>query len=464
MATILAANNGNWSASGTWTSGIIPTTGDVVYANGRTVNINVDIDVAQIRNDTAALGTFQGSTSGFIRANIITGSVSSCPPCLIVYNSCTIVGNVFGGGTGGGLVSPWGGNGVVIGANVVVTISGNITGGTNSSCAGLNIPFGTGIVTGNIIGSSANATAYGAYTPTNGGVLIVSSGTIQAGSVSNAINYNSPSGNISANIIGPTVGSVNSVVYNNAVGTLIINGNVTGPAGGTSSTINNTSTGSIIVNGTVTGGTTSAGIINTSAGRVTVNGTAIGGSGNVGVYNQSIGSVYCTIAKGNAYGIGSSGLTPQVGLFNLVAGNCYVSGLEFGDRGMSPVIGPVQFLSSTGNYCSMYRPSGLSKKILIDPLVSGSLLPSASDVRKNTIYGFGNLAGSVAIPPSESVSYGVLTDNTSGTAILTNPNQIWDYPVSSITGVNSIGNRLKNCSTVENLGQQLANILSSMSS
>lgn len=462
MATILAANNGNWSASGTWTSGIIPTSGDSVYANGRSVTIDVNINVLEIRNDTFS-GSFNTNTTRVIRANIICGTVSSIPACLYVNAPCTIIGNITAGGAGGLLTTPFGCAGLVINSNVIVTISGNIIGGSNSNCVGLNIPFGTGVVTGNITGGT-HATAYGVYIPSNGGVLIVDSGTIQGSSVTNAVNYNSPSGNISANIIGPTAGSVNSIVYNNSVGTLIINGSVIGPAGGTASTINNTSTGQIIVNGIVTGGTTSAGVINTSAGTVTVNGTAIGGSGNVGVYNNSIGSVYCTLAKGNAYGIGSSGLTPQVGLFNLVAGNCYVSGLEFGDRGMSPVIGPVQFLSSTGNYCSMHRPSDLSKKILVDPLVSGSLLPLTSDVRKNTIYGFGNLAGSVAIPPSESVSYGVLTDNTSGTAILTNPNQIWDYPVSSITGVNSIGNRLKNCSTVENLGQQLANILSSMSS
>ena len=470
MATILAANNGNWSASGTWTSGIIPTTGDIVVANGRSITIDVDINVALLRNDGfgggAQYGGFGPNSGVIIRANILTGNVSSMPPCIIINNPCTIIGNINGGGTGGSLVSPWNGNGVVVGANVVVTISGNITGGFGGNCAGLNIPFGTGIVTGNITGGSASS-AFGIYSPINGGILILNSGTIRSSNVANAINYNSISGTISGDVLGSSsLSAANSIVYANPLGTLTINGTVVGATNGTSAaSVSNSSNGSIVINGTVTGGTFgSAGILNAAIGSVIINGIAIGGSGAVGVSNISTGAVYCTLAKGNNYGIGSVGVTPQVGLYNVVAGNCYVSGIEFGDLGMTPTFGPIQFMSSTGNYCSMHRPSGLSKKILVDPLVSGSLLPLTSDVRKNTIYGFGNLAGSVAIPPSESVSYGVLTDNTSGTAILTNPNQIWDYPVSSITGVNSIGNRLKNCSTVENLGQQLANILSSMSS
>ena len=37
MATILAAATGNWSATGTWTGGVVPTTGDIVVANGKKI-------------------------------------------------------------------------------------------------------------------------------------------------------------------------------------------------------------------------------------------------------------------------------------------------------------------------------------------------------------------------------------------------------------------------------------------
>jgi hypothetical protein len=93
--------------------------------------------------------------------------------------------------------------------------------------------------------------------------------------------------------------------------------------------------------------------------------------------------------------------------------------------------------------------------------VSG-LLPQTIDVRKNVVYNLGNNIGSLNMPSSGSVALGVAVDNTSGIAILSNPGQIWDYDTSNISGVNSIGNRLKNCSTVENLGTQLSNALSSI--
>jgi hypothetical protein len=469
MATILAANNGNWSATGTWTGGVIPTTGDIVVANSRNVTINVNIDVAQLRNDNfggaANYGDFRPVSGVIIRANILTGSAASMPPCMTINNPCSIVGNINGGGTGGSLTSPYNGAGVAIASNVTVIISGNITGGSNLNCVGLNLPFGTAIVVGNVTGGSSASSAFGIYSPNNGGILILNSGTIRSSSVMSAINYNSISGTISGDVLGPTsLGSANSIVYANPVGILTINGTVIGSNNGTIvASVSNSSNGSIVINGTVTGGTNgSPGVLNAALGSVIINGTAIGGSGAAGVINSSTGSVFATLAKGNIYGIGSSGATHQVGISNASFGPCYVSGIEFGDRGACPVFGPIQFLNSLDNTCSMYRPSGLSKKILLDVNNVSGLLPQTIDVRKNVVYNLGNNIGSLNMPSSGSVALGVAVDNTSGIAILSNPGQIWDYDTSNISGVNSIGNRLKNCSTVENLGTQLSNALSSI--
>lgn len=535
MATILAAANGNWSATGTWIGGIIPTTGDIVVANNRTVTINTNVACIEVRNDTTGGATAGGGYtlnnnvifSGNIINNGANGTIMSYTSTL--GNSSTVVGNLIGltntstnpvfSAAGAGTLNFFGNiSGVfantggqifflsnIANLNIVGSCINNNAGSSKSISLGnnsSNLTFVGGNIIGGVGGVNASATAISIDAPMSSinisGNIIGGSTSInfQAGCKAIAIASSTTNINIFGNIFGGPISPAN-LVQNNNVGLSIealcgsinisgsvyggggsltpaisnitatpvnVNGTVLGGAGNSAFGIQNTSNGIITINGDVVGGLSAIGISNQGIGSVIINGTAIGGSGAVGVFNNSTGSVTCTLAKGNAYGIGSSGLTPQVGLWNNVAGNCYVSGIEFGDRGMSPVVGPVQFINSTGNFCSMFRPSGLSKKILVDPLVSGSLLPSSSDVRKNTVYGLGNLVGSLSMPPSETVSYGVLTDNTSGTAILNNPNQIWDYPVSNITGVNSIGNRLKNCSTVENLGQQLANILSSMNS
>jgi len=62
------------------------------------------------------------------------------------------------------------------------------------------------------------------------------------------------------------------------------------------------------------------------------------------------------------------------------------------------------------------------------------------------------------VPPAAAVSIGVPVDNTTGTAYL-NPTDIWNVPLASITTPNSIGERLKDASTVQTTGAQLAAFL-----
>lgn len=509
MATILAINNGNWSASGTWTSGIIPTTGDIVVANNRTVTVDVSPLVSQVRNDTAggatAGGTFTLSSGVTLSADNFFSATTNC----VLFSSAgtatisgiingqtsvnTIaVGTVRNGGVGtliinGTAIGPSSSstNSTIVNNNGTLVINGAVSGGvSNSDQRCVYVPAGstgTVIINGNVAGSTG-----GFAVQIVAGSLIISSGTITGGTVNNAVSYTSTSsGIINSDIIGPTAGTF-STFYFNSLGTLTVNGKIRGGSSAASA-LQNVTNGTIVVNNTITGGpatngvglTNSAngtvivsgnvfgnignGIINSSAGSVIINGSAIAVSG-AAVYNASTGPVYATLAKGNGYGIGSSGISYAVGIANNIFGPCYVSGLEFGDLGASPVYGPIQFLDSTSNTCSMYRPSGLSKKVLVDITNVSGLLPKTTDVRKNVSYNLGNNIGSLNMPSSGSVAFGVPVDNTTGIAILSSASQIWDYPSANITGVNSIGNRLKNCSTVENLGSQLSNALSAINS
>ena len=80
-------------------------------------------------------------------------------------------------------------------------------------------------------------------------------------------------------------------------------------------------------------------------------------------------------------------------------------------------------------------------------------------MRTGIVYGpTNNLTGTCAVPPAAAVSIGVPVDNTVGTGYL-NATDIWNVPLASITTPNSIGERLKDASTVQSTGAQLAAFL-----
>jgi hypothetical protein len=138
-----------------------------------------------------------------------------------------------------------------------------------------------------------------------------------------------------------------------------------------------------------------------------------------------------------------------------------------------------------------FRKSNLTTNTLYTPGVATGH-PATNNVRTGIVYGpTNNLTGTCAVPPAAAVSLGVPVDNTVGTASLdanalaialnaslsaslapalttsldaslsaSLPAAIapllWDEAVTNITTPNSIGERLKNCSTVATTGAQIA--------
>jgi hypothetical protein len=138
-----------------------------------------------------------------------------------------------------------------------------------------------------------------------------------------------------------------------------------------------------------------------------------------------------------------------------------------------------------------FRKSNLTTNTLYTPGVATGH-PATNNVRTGIVYGpTNNLTGTCAVPPANTVSLGVPVDNTVGTAQLdanalaialdaaltasltpalttsldaslsaSLPAAIapllWDEAVTNITTPNSIGERLKNCSTVATTGAQIA--------
>jgi hypothetical protein len=75
-------------------------------------------------------------------------------------------------------------------------------------------------------------------------------------------------------------------------------------------------------------------------------------------------------------------------------------------------------------------------------------MPNESDVRSGTSYALGNKTGTMAVPSTSSVAFGILVDNTTGTAVLT-PENVWNTLTSTMTTSGSIGSRLKNAATTD---------------
>lgn len=413
MAIYYARANGNvngtiWATTPSGTASNLFssfTNQDTLMSNGFTVTLNVNTTVLEIRNDTTG-----GATAG--------GGFT-------LNNSITLTANVVAGGA---IILTFSG----ISPNIA-TIIGNISGGTAYASV---IHSGTGTL--NITGS-------------------VSSGS---GSSSSPV-YNGANGtiNIVGNINGPNINSANCV-SNNFGGIINITGNVGNSTGANASTVVNVSNGTINIIGTVSGGNiaaTSFGVANISIGTVNIIGTCIGGAVGAGATNTSTGTLIATRAKGNGFGPGSVGLSTTVGVNSSQNGTTRVYEIEYGTLGQSPTSGPIELVGANSNV-AVFAVRLSTPKTLVDLNNATNLVPSSGNVRSGVSYNYGNNTGSCIIPNPNSVVYGVPVDNTIGSGLLS-PVAVWNALTSSIGTSGSIGERLKNCSTVATVGKQLEGVL-----
>ncbi len=242
MANVYAVKSGNWSDTTVWNTGALPTSADDVYANNRTVTVDVSATVLSIRNGASspivAGGTFvptNGITltltgSGVVNGNVTTTFVSN----LTSGQYCTINGNINGGTTGSGLTN----------ANLgTVNINGSCSAAGGSVACVNNVSSGTVIITGDCFAGS-----------NSGG------GTPYA-------------------VINTSIGTVN-ITGSCTAGTSAFNGNCIAVA--------NTSTGTVTIIGTCTGGNGSTGagsygVVNSSSGTLNIFGTIYPGLAAAGM-------------------------------------------------------------------------------------------------------------------------------------------------------------------------------------
>lgn len=565
MADYWPAANGNWSTLSNWltaigvTAGALPGPLDDVYADNKTITVDIDFNVASVRTTARPSGTAGGSfnittTRSLTAANVLAGS-SSClnfsaatPNVLTFTGSPTgsstkgtyallnsssgrinAFGNIYGqagiglGNTSSGTVNLVGNifrvsigvvndgdvaGGLYVAGTSVTSVTGNIFGTApggashqfvvrldNAAVLNLSgsIVMTAGLGLGNIgqsgsvvnmrgdvnCSSGAGGVRYGGInTVTNiiGNIFQNTTGTAQpAPAVEPSLHPINPPSSVTVNITGNLFGgnqtSTNQggAVSTSGLGagsTSVVNvfGNAYGGSGSGSNHGVFVEGGTVIVRGNTYGGTggtdqytcgiSNGGIYNIS-GRVIVFGSCIGRN-TVGLRNTNSFTVTATRAVGGPGGpLNTTGGT-AAGVSNTQNGQVYVEEVEFGAQGASPISGPVFMLPRSTNVTVMNQGLfSFTPVTLFRSTNFPGLVPPASAVRLDTVYGNGDFTGTMIVPSPDSVQLGVQVDNTVGRAALS-PISVWNFSRSASLSAGSIGERVRNALTTQAAGSIIA--------
>jgi hypothetical protein len=236
MATIDSAGTGNFSDGATWVGGVVPGASDVARVlTGHTVTIDGNVTCQELRKDgsnTQHSGNFVLGGTHTVTADITNACTGSNGSALVNFTlnsgTATIIGNVTGGtgtnhrgilGAGTGTLAITGdvtaGSGTashgveLTGATTVCTVTGNLTGGSNTSGTSHAIVM-TGAsaqltVTGNVTGGSDN-TARG-VSMTGVSAQLTVTGNVTAGSAAGAQGISITGASSNADIVGTLTAS-----------------------------------------------------------------------------------------------------------------------------------------------------------------------------------------------------------------------------------------------------------------
>jgi hypothetical protein len=514
MAVRYAVATGNWSNTATWNGGTLPASGDDVYADGKTVTIDTNVTVANLyttlRSGGTVGGVFNVVASGLtITANIIASGTVSFTTAMIITatGTTTIIGNVtaatsgnyglglqISAGTvnvtgnvlGGGSGTINGTHGILVIGSSILNLVGNVTGGA-SSTGTYGIAFtntSRGVITGNAtggltdVGINVNSTLSNALvfnglaiaSPVPGirnattGTTTINGNQTAVGNAGVYLILNASTGVI--NINGDCLGALSAtpslayILNNAAAGVVNINGNVTArsvsPTTGTTiGIVNNNSTGTINVSTNVSGGSVAntIGISNAATGTINVTGNITGGShatNTPAIYSTTAGTIDITgSCSADAYPALFSTSTTATNRLrgNVLTKNGIVAFYAF-KVNISPSAAQTFTFQDTSNVDRLIATSNISPGA-----------PAIANVRFGTVYGSSSeFTGTLRVPNPNTVALGVLTDNTTGTMLMT-PADFWNTLSSTLTTVGSIGERLKTASTVQSNGDQLASYI-----
>jgi len=399
MANVSAIKSGNWSDPTVWSTGLLPTASDDVYSNSFNVTIDQNVTVLSIRQSSVASGTTGGTfilTNGIVVRATSGGFISRNNSYTGVFISFTLT------------------------APDSATLIGNFS---HSQGDAVYIVQHSGTGTLNIIGN-----LYAFVTSAASNVRIASTGTLNI--TGNLYSWTALSSGRCLLIAG------NSIV--NITGDIIWQSTITGGA----SIISITSVCTLNIVGSVNGGA-NYGIESTAASYIKVIGSIIGG-----------------IAVGGTTGY------PAISSNNTSAINIFTGPFICSSSSIQPLyVSRMNYFRTSGSYFE-FRDNSTNGALppaasapatrLVAPSTAVDA-PSTNNVRFGITYASGSQTGTMYVPTASNVRLGVGVDNTVGTAALS-VNDIWNVLTSTLNTSGSIGERLKNTSTVDSTGTQIASI------
>jgi hypothetical protein len=254
------------------------------------------------------------------------------------------------------------------------------------------------------------------------------------------INGSSGTINVVGNVTSPSSNAQNYAIINNFIGTINITGNVVGgSSNGTSPTIANGGFGTVNVTGNVLGSATAVttaqnAISQTNIGSVNITGNVVG--------NRAPGISSTTAGIINVIGQLQASPTANAVTSTGTAATNIFSGpfINSGSRNAIYCYN-IQIYKNAATLYAL-NVSGSSNIITLTDDHTTTGMPIQTDVRKGIVYGpINTLTGSMGVPHPNSVSYGVLVDDTTGSAAV-KPEDIWNMASTLLTSSNSIGERL----------------------
>jgi len=298
-------------------------------------------------------------------------------------------------------------------------------------------------------------------------------GTINVTATSGTVNITSSAGLTNINV------GTGRCVYINGTATVNVTGDCNQGTTATATAIKTNSTGTINYIGNITSGAQGSGNSNvldiSSVCTFNITGNVNGhanASGTIshfpiGVTGSATVNITGNLTAFLGYCLNSSGTTAFINIIGIITGSSTQPAL-ISTNGTFTVSTPilntnliqavqVTKLRLNNAYSSQWRLQDQTNANRTLYNGTGSLgMPITTDVRYGTVYGQSSeYTGALRVPNPNYVSQGVLTDNTVGTAYLS-ASDVWNVLTSTITTSGSIGERLKNASTVQTTGDQLA--------
>jgi hypothetical protein len=415
MANVYAVKSGNWSDTTVWNTSALPTSADDVYSNNFTVTIDQNVTVLTLRN-TASSPIVAGG--GFL----ITGT-NITVTCTSTFNQTTYGTTTL----------------LTVNSTGVVNINLNYVSSNTFKDSILLSVINTGTVnfTGNVYGGGSsgqiNITAACTFNFV-GNIRQVSDGSSRVVALVSATGYVL---NVTGDVGFATGGQTSACISINGNGNINITGNLIGNGTVNQVAIILNTLATLNVTGNVTGSGVGAGISTTQASYVSVIGSLIS-LGSPGLFSSNASAI------------------------NLCSGPFLCS--QYGNVPFS--VSRIHYIKTIGSYFE-FRDSSTNGALSPSPAAPATRLvspdtvvdsPIPANVRDGVSYALNTLTGTLKVPAAGSVALGVPVDNTTGTAVLTSQ-AVWDYATSSLTTSGSIGERLKNASTVDTTGDQLAALL-----